>query len=103
MIPSLELPLDGAQLNAALLALDAVAHEPVQMKLLAWVMGLPSEIDPAMAARLVIHQQVTGPAEKISGPLMKLIETVAQYPRERLALLVAGRRRTSLNCRASLN
>lgn len=103
MIPSSEHTLDGAQLSASLLALDAVAHEPVQMKLLAWVMGLPSEVDPAMAARFVMHLQVTGPEVKISAPLMKLIEAVAQYPRERLALLAAGRRRTSPNCRASLN
>ena len=103
MIPASENPLDGAQLNASLLALDTQVNEPVQMKLLAWVMGLPSEIDPAMAARLVIHQQVTGPAEKISVPLMKLIEAVAQYPRERLVLLAARRRRASQNCRASLN
>lgn len=103
MILNSELPLDGAELNASLLALDAVAHEPVQMKLLAWVMGLPSEVDPAMAARSVMLLQVTGPEAKISAPLMKLIEAVAEYPRERLALLAAGRRRTSLNCRASLN
>ena len=103
MIATLESSLDGAQLNASLLALDTQVNEPVQMKLLAWVMGLPSEIDPAMAARLVIHQQVTQPEEKISVPLMKLIEAVAQYPRERLALLAAGRRRASLTCRALLN
>ncbi len=103
MILNSELPLDAAQLNASLLALDTQVNEPVQMKLLAWVMGLPSGIDPAIAARVVMQQQVIQPEEKISVPLMKLIEAVAQYPRERLVLLAAGRRRTSLNCRASLN
>lgn len=84
---------DGAQLNASLLALDAVAHEPVQMKLLAWVMGLPSGLDPAVAARMVMSQHDV----RISAPLMKLIEVVAQYPRERLARMVAGKRRLALN------
>jgi len=84
---------DGAQLNASLLALDAVAHEPVQMKLLAWVMGLPNGLDPAIAARMVMSQHDM----RISAPLMKLIEVVAQYPRERLARMVAGKRRVVLN------
>lgn len=97
MIIRSEFPLDGAQLNASLLALDAVAHEPVQMKLLAWVMGLPSGIDPAVAARVVMQQQVSMPEVKISAPLMKLVEVVAQYPRERLSQLVNGRRRAALN------
>jgi hypothetical protein len=86
-----EFSFDGAQLNASLLALDAVAHEPVQMKLLAWVMGLPSDLDPAIAARMVMKQR----DGRISAPLMKLVEVVAQYPRERLAQMV--RRRTALN------
>lgn len=84
---------DGAQLNASLLALDAVAHETVQMKLLAWVMGLPNELDPAIAARMVMNEQDT----RISAPLMKLVEAVAQYPRERLARMVVARRRMALN------
>lgn len=83
--------LDGAQLNASLVALDAVAHEPVQMKLLAWVMGLPNGLDPAVAARMVMSQHDA----RISVPLMKLVEIVAQYPRERLAQMV--RRRSALN------
>jgi hypothetical protein len=82
---------DGAELNASLLALDAVAHESVQMKLLAWVMGLPNGLDPAVAARMVMKQHDA----RISAPLMKLIEVVAQYPRERLAQMV--RRRKTLN------
>lgn len=82
---------DGAQLNASLLALDAVAHEPVQVKLLAWVMGLPNGLDPAIAARLVMSQHDV----RISAPLMRLVEVVAQYPRDRLAQMV--RRRGALN------
>jgi hypothetical protein len=82
---------DGAQLNASLLALDAVAHEPVQLKLLAWVMGLPNGLDPAIAARIVMKQHDA----RISTPLMKLVEVVAQYPRERLAQM--ARRRRTLN------
>jgi hypothetical protein len=88
---------DDSQLNASLLALDAVAHEPVQLKLLAWVMGLPSGLDPAIAARIVMNQQVTEHSVRVSAPLMKLVETVAQYPRERLAKLVNGRRRAAIN------
>jgi len=84
---------DGAELNASLLALDAVTNESVHMKLLAWVMGLPNGLDPAVAARIVIKQHDT----RISAPLMKLVETVAQYPRDRLAQLVSGRRRAALN------
>lgn len=83
---------DGAELNASLLALDSVAHEPVQMKLLAWVMGLPSGLDPAVAARMVIVQQQSHPQASISASLMRLIETVAQFPQERL-LALRGRRR----------
>jgi hypothetical protein len=97
MILNSELPLDGAKLNASLLALDTQVNEPVQMKLLAWVMGLPSGIDPAMAARVVMQQQVAEPAKKISAPLMKLVETVAQYPRERLMAITALRRRRALH------
>lgn len=83
--------LNAEQYRASLRALDAVAHETVQMKLLAWVMGLPAGIDPADAARLVIHEERAHPTF-ISAPLMKLIETVAQYPAERLAAMVRGRR-----------
>jgi hypothetical protein len=97
MIPDSNTPLDAVQLNASLLALDTEVNEPVQLKLLAWVMGLPSGIDPAMAAKIVMQQQVARPEARISAPLMKLIETVAQYPRERLAQLVIGRRRALLN------
>ncbi|MBK8157835.1 MAG: hypothetical protein IPK59_03240 [Rhodospirillaceae bacterium] len=97
MTPVSNSALDAVQLNASLRALDTEVNEPVQLKLLAWVMGLPNGIDPAMAARLVMFQQVADPAEKISAPLMKLVETVAQYPRERLAQLVNGRRRATIN------
>ena len=89
--------LDAVQLNASLLALDTQVNEPVQMKLLAWVMGLPSGIDPAAAARVVMQQQVAKPEAKISAPLMKLIETVAQYPRERVMAIMALRRRRALH------
>ncbi|MDY0874320.1 hypothetical protein [Dongia rigui] len=88
---------DDTQLNASLLALDAVTHEPVQLKLLAWVMGLPSGLDPAIAARIVMKQQVADHSMRVSAPLMKLVETVAQYPRERLAQLVKARRRAAIN------
>ena len=84
---------DGAQLNASLLALDAVAHEPVQLKLLAWVMGLPNGLDPAIAARMVMKQHDA----RISAPLMKLVEVVAQYPRERLLALSNQRRRRAIH------
>jgi hypothetical protein len=92
-----EFSFDDSQLNASLLALDAVAHEPVQLKLLAWVMGLPSGLDPAIAARIVMTQQLAEHSVRVSAPLMKLVETVAQYPRERLAQLVNGRRRAAIN------
>lgn len=85
------------QYCASLRLLDSVAHETVQMKVLAWVMGLPAGIDPADAARIVIREQVATSGSKISAPLMKLIETVAQYPAERLAAMVRGRRRAAIN------
>jgi hypothetical protein len=85
------------QYCASLRMLDAVAHESVQMKLLAWVMGLPAGIDPADAARLVMREQVETSDSKISAPLMKLIETVAQYPAERLARMAGVRRRAAIN------
>lgn len=78
------------QYCSSLRALDTVAHETVQMKLLAWVMALPAGIDPAAAAQVVLTQERATP--QISAPLLKLVETVAQYPAERLAALVRGRR-----------
>jgi hypothetical protein len=92
-----DLFLDGAQLNASLVALDTQVNEPVQLKLLAWVMGLPSGLDPAVAAKLVMDHQGGAAGIKISSPLMKLIEMVAQYPRERLAQLSTGKRRFAIN------
>jgi hypothetical protein len=92
-----DLFLDGAQLNASLVALDTQVNEPVQLKLLAWVMGLPSGLDPAVAAKLVLDHQGAAAGMKISSPLMKLIEMVAQYPRERLAQLSTGRRHFAIN------
>jgi acetyl-CoA carboxylase carboxyltransferase component len=89
--------LHAEQYCASLRILDSVANETVQMKLLAWVMGLPAGIDPADAARLVMRAQVATSEAKISAPLMKLIETVAQYPAERLAQLVRGRGRSIVN------
>jgi hypothetical protein len=89
---------DGAQLNASLLALDTQVDEPVQMKLLAWVMGLPSGLDPAMAAQLVItHQAAQQTANHISTALMRLVEVVAQYPHERLTQMAGARRRSLMN------
>lgn len=87
--------LHAEQYCASLRALDTVAHETVQMKLLAWVMGLPAGIDPAAAAQMVLTRERATP--QISAPLLKLIETVAQYPAERLAQLVTRRRRSVLN------
>lgn len=83
--------LNAEQYCASLRALDAVTHETVQMKLLAWVMGLPAGIDPADAARIVMREVRERPSF-ISAPLLKLVETVAQYPAERLAAMVRGRR-----------
>lgn len=88
-----EFPLDGAQLNASLLALDTQVNEPVQMKLLAWVMGLPCGLDPARAAQLVINHQRVDQRQNISAALMRLIEIVAQYPQERLARIANAKRR----------
>ena len=82
--------IHAEQYCASLRALDTVTHETVQMKLLAWVMGLPAGIDPAAAAQIVLIQERAAP--QISAPLLKLIETVAQYPAERLAAMVRGRR-----------
>ena len=92
-----EFSLDAAQLQATLFALDTQVNEPVQMKLLAWVMGLPNDLDPAVAARLVMREQNHADGRRLSAPLLKLIEVVAQYPRERLAQLVGARRRSALN------
>lgn len=92
MILNSELPLDGAQLNASLLALDTQVNEPVQMKLLAWVMGLPTGADPAIAAQLVISHQTRHRGCPLSVALMRLIETVAQYPQERLIHMARRRR-----------
>ncbi len=89
------------ELRASLAALDRVAHEPVQMKLLAWIMGLPNDLDPALAARLVLggtldDGAVVAPQKNgISAALLKLVEVVADYPRERLARMT--RRRSALN------
>jgi len=98
MILNSELPLDGAQLNASLLALDTQVNEPVQMKLLAWVMGLPSGIDPAKAAQMVItHQAAQQATNRLSSSLMRLVEMVAQYPHERLLAITAQKRRRALH------
>ncbi len=91
---------NAAELRASLAALDSVVHEPVQLKLLAWIMGLPNDLDPAIAAQLVLGKTVDSPAATmqpsgISGALLKLVETVAEYPRERLAQM--ARRRSTLN------
>lgn len=95
MILNSELPLDGAQLNASLSAVDAEVNEPVQIKLLAWVMGLPAGLDPARAAQLVIAHQSA--QQTISGALMRLVEMVAQYPHDRLMALAAQRRQRALH------
>lgn len=93
-----EFLLDGAQLNAALVALDVEVNEPVQVKLLAWVMGLPSGVDPAAAAQLVItHQSAQQTANRVSSALMRLVEVVAQYPQERLMAFAVRRRRRALH------
>lgn len=84
--------IHAEQYCASLRALDAVAHESAQMKLLAWVLGLPAGIDPAEAARMVMRQETVSP-HFISAPLLKLVETVAQYPAARLAAMVSGRRK----------
>ncbi len=90
---------NATELRASLAALDSVAHETVQMKLLAWIMGLPHDLDPAIAARLVLGQSVDGAAttkqDGISSALLRLVEAVAEYPRERLVLM--ARRRSALN------
>ncbi len=88
-----DISLDGAKLNASLVALDTQANEPVQLKLLAWVMGLPSGLDPAQAARLVIMHQHKDQQHSISAALMRLVEIVAQYPQERLARMANPKRR----------
>ena len=88
-----EMSLNGAQLNASLMALDTQVNGPVQMKLLAWVMGLPYGLDPARAAQLVLDHQRADRQQGISAALLRLIETVAQYPQERLARMAGARRR----------
>lgn len=98
MTPASEPSLDGVQLNASLSAVDCEVNEPVQMKLLAWVMSLPAGLDPAIAAKLVITHHSAQPATPgISAALMRLVEVVAQYPQERLMAVARQRRRRALH------
>lgn len=95
MVSNLQFFIDGAKLHASLIALDTQVDEPAQMKMLAWVMELPHEVDPADAARLVIEQQQSRASDipLISAALMSLIKVVAQYPRERLMAVKSVNRR----------
>ena len=83
---------DEAGLFARLQALDHGAEPSAELQLLHWVMSLPAGLDPAAAAKSVLAYLSASGQHKLSPPLLRLLETVAQFPAQRLAAL-AGRRR----------
>lgn len=71
-------------------SLNRVAASEVHTIFLAWLLRLPTDVDAAAAATMILHHVDRG---KTRTPLGRLLEETAQYPRERLAHLIGGRAR----------
>lgn len=56
--------------------------------LFSWLVGLPSEVDPALAARRLCGMapfDTIAPDDGEAGRLVRLLDEVAAYPAERLS------------------
>jgi hypothetical protein len=78
---------------AALLHAEAGQCDASHATLLAWVMALPSGLDPAEAAAAVLDYQRDQAKANLSEQLTILLRDVTAYPAPRLNRLRSGRRR----------
>lgn len=91
-------PNAGADIPAAdlfdlLLALDTHRQEEERLNLFDWVMALPTDLDPALAARAVLDYQRGHEGRALSAPLHRLLDIVSRFPPSRLARFAGERRR----------
>jgi len=88
-------PADGqaAIWFAALLQAEARQIEASHATLLAWVIGLPPDLDPAEAASAVLCYQRDQAKASLSTQLTILLRDVMAYPAQRLGRMRSGRRR----------
>jgi hypothetical protein len=77
---------------AGLLALERIAVAEHHFNLLRWLIGLPSDLDPAAAARSILDYQRTHPRPALSSALSDLLAVVGRCSRERLDELSRNRR-----------
>jgi len=65
----------------------------LRLDLLRWVLDLPPEIDPALAARVLIGRQSRGEGVRFSDSAQSLIAEIGRADRARLAAIPRSRRR----------
>lgn len=75
-----------------LLRAEAMQGAASRATLLAWVMGLPDNLDPSQAAASLLAYQRDHVGRRLSEPLTALLQDVAIYPARRLERLRSGRR-----------
>jgi hypothetical protein len=77
---------------AALLQAETMHREASHATLLAWVMSLPGNLDPSLAAASVLDHQRDHAGVVLSEQLTSLLQDVAICSRQRLERLRSGRR-----------
>ncbi|QEX20615.1 hypothetical protein FRZ61_05330 [Hypericibacter adhaerens] len=89
--------IPAAALFDLLLTLDTHRQEEDRLNLFDWVMALPADLDPALAARAVLDYQSGHPGPVLSAPLHRLLDIVSQFSPSRLARFAGERRRSRLH------
>ena len=80
----------------ALWRAERTQHDACHANLLAWIMALPTGLDPAEAANAVISYQERETDQVLSAPLTALLHNVARYPTQRLNRLRRRRRQIEI-------
>jgi len=74
---------------------DAKANGELRLEVLRWVLDLPPEIDPALAAQILIGRQSRGESAPFSDFAQAIIVEMGRSDRARLAAFPKARRRNA--------
>ncbi len=70
-----------------MIMMDAVRFTPAEDAILAWILSLPNELDPALAAERLLNKYEDKAVKSNEGALKTLsfLRQTAEYPQSRLS------------------
>ncbi|WP_395016993.1 hypothetical protein [Dongia sp.] len=78
---------------AALFTLSTKSNGELRLEVLRWVLDLPPEIDPALAAQALIGRQARGQSAPLCDFAQAILAELGRSDRARLAAIPQARRR----------